>query len=107
MGDYIGKSIKRVEDVRFLTGKGNYTDDIVLPNMTYAHIVRSPYAHAKILSVNITEAKAMDGVVAIYTGKDIADSGVNGVPCGWQVDFKNGDTMKEPPHPLLVQEIYR
>jgi len=107
MGDYIGKSVKRVEDVRFITGKGNYTDDIVLPNMTYAHIVRSPYAHAKIVSVNITEAKAMDGVVAIYTGKDIADSGVNGVPCGWQVDFKNGDTMKEPPHPLLVQDKVR
>ena len=56
MGNYIGKSIKRVEDVRFITGKGKYTDDIVLPNMTYGHIVRSPYAHAKIVSVNITEA---------------------------------------------------
>jgi CO/xanthine dehydrogenase Mo-binding subunit len=50
----IGKSVKRVEDKRFTTGNGKYTDDIVLPNQTYASFVRSPYAHAKILSVDIT-----------------------------------------------------
>jgi len=48
MTNYIGKSVKRLEDKRFTTGKGQYTDDIVLPNMTYAYILRSPYAHAKI-----------------------------------------------------------
>src|SRR5678816_4056913 len=101
----IGKSVKRVEDKRFITGHGNYVDDIVLPKQTYAAFVRSPYAHAKIISVDTTAAKAMPGVVAIYTGADVAD--VNGVPCGWQVNFKNGDTMKEPKHPLLVSDKAR
>ncbi|MGH1363656.1 MAG: xanthine dehydrogenase family protein molybdopterin-binding subunit [Calditrichia bacterium] len=107
MGKMIGKSVKRVEDKRFITGKGRYTDDIVLPNMLHAHIVRSPYAHAKINSIDVSAAKAHPGVVAVYIGKDIVDSGVNGVPCGWQVDFKNGDTMKEPSHPLLVADKVR
>ncbi|MCO6491378.1 MAG: xanthine dehydrogenase family protein molybdopterin-binding subunit [Phaeodactylibacter sp.] len=107
MTNYIGKAVKRVEDKRFITGKGRYTDDIVLPGMAYAYIVRSPYAHAKILKVDTSAAEAMDGVVKVYTGKDIAESGINGVPCGWQVNFKNGDTMKEPPHPLLVADKAR
>ncbi|MBG9374839.1 xanthine dehydrogenase family protein molybdopterin-binding subunit [Panacibacter sp. DH6] len=102
---WIGKSVKRVEDKRFITGRGNYTDDIVLPKQTYACFVRSPYAHAKILNVDTAAARAMPGVVAIYTGADVAD--VNGVPCGWQVNFKNGDTMKEPKHPLLVADKAR
>ena len=101
----IGRSVKRVEDKRFITGKGRYTDDIVLPGQTYASFFRSPYAHAKIVSVDIEEAKLMPGVIAIYTGKDLAD--VNGVPCGWQVNFKNGETMKEPKHPLLVADKVR
>jgi carbon-monoxide dehydrogenase large subunit len=101
----IGKSVKRVEDKRFITGHGNYVDDIILPQQTYAAFVRSPYAHAKIKSVDISAAKAMEGVVAIFTGADVAD--VNGVPCGWQVNFKNGDTMKEPKHPLLVVDKAR
>ena len=107
MGNFIGKSIKRVEDRRFITGKGKYTDDIILPGMTYAYLVRSPYAHAKINGVDTSAAKSMEGVVAVFTGKDIADSGVGGVPAGWQVDFKNGDTMREPPHPLLVADKVR
>ncbi len=102
---YIGKSIKRVEDKRFTTGKGNYTDDIVLNGMTHAAFARSPYAHAKIKKIDSTAAKKMPGVVAIFTGADVAD--VNGVPCGWQVNFKNGDTMKEPKHPLLAHGFVR
>ncbi|MEL6852983.1 MAG: xanthine dehydrogenase family protein molybdopterin-binding subunit, partial [Bacteroidota bacterium] len=104
MATLIGQSVKRVEDRRLLTGQGKYTDDIVLEGMLYAHVVRSPYAHATITSIDTAAASDMEGVVAVYTGKDIAESGVGGVPCGWQVDFKNGDTMKEPPHPLLVSE---
>src|SRR4026207_1170947 len=101
----IGKSVKRVEDKRFTTGHGNYTDDIVLPNQTYAAFVRSQYAHAKIVSVDTSAAKAMAGVIKIYTGADVAS--VNGVPCGWQVNFKNGDAMREPKHPLLVADKVR
>ncbi|WP_282779689.1 xanthine dehydrogenase family protein molybdopterin-binding subunit [Phaeodactylibacter xiamenensis] len=107
MTNYIGKAVKRVEDKRFLTGKGRYTDDIVLPGMLYAYIVRSPYAHAKINNIDTSRAEKMDGVVKIYTGKDIAESGINGIPTGWQVNFKNGETMKEPPHPLLVADKAR
>ena len=102
---FIGKSVKRVEDKRFINGHGNYTDDIILPNQTYAAFVRSQYAHAKILSVDISAANAMPGVVKIYTGADL--SAVNGVPCGWQVNFKNGAAMKEPKHPLLVADKAR
>jgi len=102
MGNYIGKSIKRVEDHRFITGLGKYTDDITLPHMTHAFIVRSTQAHARIVGIDISEASAMDGVVAIFTGKEIEAAGIGGVPCGWQVNFKNGETMKEPPHPLLA-----
>ena len=97
---YIGQSVRRTEDKRFLTGQGRYTDDIVLPGMVYAYILRSPYAHARIKSIDTSKALAMKGVVAIYTGKDFEN--INGVPCGWQVNFKNGETMREPKHPLLV-----
>ncbi len=98
---FIGKSVKRVEDKRFITGKGRYTDDIVLPGQTHAAFARSPYANAKVTSIDISAAKAMPGVVAIFTGADVAN--VGGVPCGWQVNFKDGTIMKEPKHPLLVE----
>ncbi len=76
MSKYIGASVKRKEDGRFITGRGRYTDDIVLPNMTYAYIVRSPHAHAKIKSITVDQAKAQPGVVAIFTGKDMEADGV-------------------------------
>jgi aerobic carbon-monoxide dehydrogenase large subunit len=105
--NYIGQSPKRVEDKRFTTGKGRYTDDIVLPHMTYAHFLRSPHAHAKIISIDISAALAMEGVVTVFTGQDMKATGIVGVPAGWQVDFMNGDRMKEPPHPLLVWDKAR
>jgi len=101
----IGKSVKRVEDKRFITGRGNYTDDIVLHYQTYASFVRSQYAHAGIAHVDISEAKEMPGVIAIFTGADVAE--LNGVPCGWQVTCKNGEPMKEPKHALLVADKAR
>ena len=102
MTNLIGQSVKRVEDKRFLTGKGRYVDDMVLPNMTWAHIVRSDVAHAVIKGVDIDAASQALGVVAVFTGADMQADGMNGLPAGWQVDFKNGDTMKEPPHPSLA-----
>jgi aerobic carbon-monoxide dehydrogenase large subunit len=101
----IGQSVKRVEDKRFITGKGNFTDDIQLPGMVYASFVRSAYAHARIINIDVEGAKSIKGVFAVYTGNDFKD--VNGVPCGWQVNFKNGDTMKEPKHPLLAYDKVR
>jgi len=102
----IGKSVKRVEDKRFITGKGKYTDDIKLVGMTHAHLVRSPYAHAKVTSIDTAAAKAHPGVVAVFVGSDINEA-IRGVPVGWQVNFKNGDTMKEPAHPLLIRDNVR
>lgn len=57
MGQYIGQSVKRVEDQRFITGKGQYTDDITLPGMTFATIIRSPLAHANIKNIDLSAAK--------------------------------------------------
>jgi carbon-monoxide dehydrogenase large subunit len=102
MGKMIGESIKRVEDHRFITGTGEYTDDIVLPRMTHAYILRSHLAHAKIKSVDTKAAKSADGVVAVFTGEDVAH--INGIPTGWQVNFTDGEVMREPKHPLLVKE---
>ncbi len=107
MGKLVGQPIKRVEDNRFIKGEGKYTDDFNMPNQTFAVYVRSPHAHAKINSVDTSAAEAMDGVVKVFTGQDIADAGLAGSICGWQVDFKNGDTMKEPPHPIMVADKVR
>lgn len=107
MGDLIGKSVKRVEDNRFIKGEGKYTDDFNMDNQTYAIYVRSPHAHANIKGVDTSKAEAMEGVVKVFTGKDIADAGIVGSICGWQVDFKNGDTMKEPGHPIMVSDKVR
>ncbi len=103
MSDYIGTSVKRVEDQRFITGRGRYTDDIVLPNMTYACFVRSPYAHARINGIDTEEARNRPGVVAVFTGQDIVDDGINPIPTGWQI----GEDMKEPPHHTLAVDKVR
>ncbi|NKB71862.1 MAG: molybdopterin-dependent oxidoreductase [Candidatus Latescibacteria bacterium] len=102
MANLIGQSVKRVEDQRFITGQGRYTDDITLPNMTFAVLVRSPHAHAHVKNIDSSTAQNAPGVVGVFTGADLEAAGIGGLPCGWQVDFKNGDTMKEPPHPVLA-----
>ncbi|MEN0068100.1 MAG: xanthine dehydrogenase family protein molybdopterin-binding subunit [Myxococcota bacterium] len=104
---YVGQRIARKEDDRFITGRGRYTDDIVLPGQTFAVFVRSPYAHATIKSVDTSAAMARPGVHAIYTGNDIAQDEVGGVPCGWQITNKDGSVMVEPPHPAIVQSTAR
>ncbi|WP_372006224.1 xanthine dehydrogenase family protein molybdopterin-binding subunit [Tistrella mobilis] len=103
----IGKPVKRTEDRRFLTGRGRYTDDIQLARQTYAYIIRSPHAHAKILNIDPSAALARPGVVAVFTGKDMAADGIGGLPCGWLVHSKDGSPMKEPPHAPLVPDRVR
>ena len=98
---HIGESLRRKEDYRFLTGAGNYTDDINQANQTYCVFVRSPHAHANIKGIDLTKAKAMPGVVEIFTGKDI-DGKMGGLPCGWLITSTDGTPMKEPPHPILA-----
>ncbi|MBN9425402.1 MAG: xanthine dehydrogenase family protein molybdopterin-binding subunit [Burkholderiales bacterium] len=103
----IGQSLLRREDQRFLTGAGQYTDDIVLPGQTYGYFLRSPHAHARIRSIDTTAARAAPGVVAIFTGSDIAESKIGGLPCGWLIHSKDGSPMKEPPHPIIVADKAR
>ena len=100
----IGASVTRVEDYRFLTGQGTYTDDINRPGQAYAYILRSPHAHARINGIDTTAAGAADGVVAIYTG---ADMQTGGLPCGWLIHSRDGSPMHEPPHPPLAQSKVR
>jgi carbon-monoxide dehydrogenase large subunit len=76
----IGASVKRKEDPRFIRGKGNYIDDVVLPGMLYMKILRSPHAHAKILSINTDEASALPGVIAVVTGELMAAHGLAWMP---------------------------
>ncbi|MFQ5920217.1 MAG: xanthine dehydrogenase family protein molybdopterin-binding subunit, partial [Thermoplasmata archaeon] len=76
----IGQSIKRKEDARFIRGQGNYVDDVELPGMLYLDIVRSPYAHAKITSIDTTEALKVPGVLAVITGKDLEAAGLAWIP---------------------------
>ncbi|MFN7306218.1 MAG: xanthine dehydrogenase family protein molybdopterin-binding subunit, partial [Alphaproteobacteria bacterium] len=103
----IGASVRRKEDFRFLQGRGAYTDDADKPGQLHAWILRSPHAHARIKSVDISAAASMPGVVEIYTGADMAKDGVGGLPCGWQIHNKDGSPMAEPPHPVLAQDKVR
>ena len=96
----IGASTKRVEDQRFLTGKGRYTSDINLVNQTHAVFLRSDVAHGAIKSIDTAAAAAMPGVLAIFTGEDFAEVGGN--PAGWAITSRDGEPMKEPKRPVLA-----
>jgi len=97
MSGAVGKSVKRVEDPRFIQGKGKYVANLKIAGMAYAAILRSPHAHARIKEIDTTAASAMDGVIAIYTGQDLAADGVGGLPCGF-----NPPGIKTAPHPALA-----
>ena len=100
---HIGESVLRKEDRRFLTGAGQYTDDVVLANMSHAVFVRSPHAHAVIRGINSARARQAPGVIAVFDGQDVAADKVGGLPCGWLITSTDGQPMKEPPHPILAQ----
>jgi carbon-monoxide dehydrogenase large subunit len=92
---FIGARIKRREDPRLITGRATYVDDLRLPGMLTAAILRSPYAHAKINSINTDAARAGTGVACILTAADIGDK-IGPVPCVAQVEHL-------PHHPVLAQ----
>ena len=98
---HIGESVKRREDDRFLTGAGQYTDDIQVVAQCHAVFLRSPHAHANIKSIDTKAASEMPGVIRIFTGADI-DGKMAGLPCGWLITSTDGQPMKEPPHPVLA-----
>jgi len=106
-GGLIGQSVKRTEDIRFITGRGRYTDDISRANTAYAAIVRSNVAHARIKSIDAAAARAAAGVVAVFTGADMAADKIGGLPCGWAVKNRDGSPQAEPAHPALQADRVR
>lgn len=102
----IGDSVRRTEDARFVAGQGRYVDDHYFPGQLYARFVRSPYAHAKVESIDISYAMESPGVVAVYTGHDLLADGVGSIPCGWLIHDADGNPMAEPPHyPLAIDKV--
>jgi carbon-monoxide dehydrogenase large subunit len=90
----IGTPVLRKEDPRLLTGEARFTDDLVIPGALHLAVLRSPFAHARIRSIDASAAKALPGVVAVYTGDDVADLWAAPMPCAWAVT----PDMKNPPH---------
>jgi aerobic carbon-monoxide dehydrogenase large subunit len=103
----VGQRVERTEDLRFVTGHGRYTDDMRRHGMLYAAIVRSTVAHARLGKIDTAAALAVPGVVAVYTGADLAADKIGGLPCGWAVVSEDGSAMREPPHPALAQDRVR
>ncbi|HEV2506745.1 MAG TPA: xanthine dehydrogenase family protein molybdopterin-binding subunit [Mesorhizobium sp.] len=90
----IGARVTRKEDKRFITGAGRYVDDMVVPGMKHAVFVRSPHAHAQIKKIDVKQAQAMPGVVAVLTGKELKADGIGNLICGWMIHSKDGSPMK-------------
>ena len=77
----IGQPMRRHEDLRFITGRGRYTDDVIIPRMTHAFVLRSPVAHAHIKRIDTAAARRMPGVLFVATGEDVRADGLGDVPC--------------------------
>ncbi len=103
----IGQPVLRVEDPKLLRGKGRYTDDVNLPGQAYAFMVRSRYAHGMIRQIESSAARAMPGVLAVYTAADLAGAGVNPIKCGMMVNDRDGKPWKTPARPLLAGDKVR
>ena len=98
----IGASVRRKEDLRFITGKGHYTDDINRPGQAHAHFLRSPHAHARIKRIDSGAAAALPGVLAVLTGPDLQNDKIGNLICGWMIHSKDGSPMNMAPHPALA-----
>ncbi len=99
----IGTSVLRKEDPELITGQGRYTDDLVLPGMLHMVVVRSPFAHARIKGIDASKALAMDGVVAVFTGRDLAGDWAGPLLMAWPVT----EDIKNPPHWPLTPDVAR
>ena len=104
MNTGIGQPVRRREDFRFITGRGQYTDDIHRPDQSYAVFVRSPHAHATILKIDATEAMTAPGVLAVFTSKELAADKIGGLICGWMIHSKDGSPMKAGVHTALAAD---
>ena len=98
----IGAAVRRKEDFRFITGRGQYTADISRAGQAYISFVRSPHAHAKIKTIDTKAAVSLPGVLAVLTGADLAQDKVGNLICGWMIHSKDGSPMKMAPHPAIV-----
>ncbi|MEV7041057.1 molybdopterin cofactor-binding domain-containing protein [Amycolatopsis sp. NPDC051061] len=96
----VGKSRRRKEDERLITGRTRWTDNITLPGLLHMAILRSPFAHAKIVSIDTSAAKGASGVVAVYTAKDLDPDSSIGMPCAWPIT----PDMKAPRRPVLAAD---
>ena len=100
---YIGAAVPRREDRKLLTGKGSFVDNLTLPGMLWMALVRSPYAHARIVGVDVSAAAGAPGVVAAYSGHDLASEWGGSLPCAWPVT----EDIEMPPHWPLAQDEAR
>jgi carbon-monoxide dehydrogenase large subunit len=103
----MGASVARWEDERFLTGKGRFTDDHRFAGEARAVALRSPHAHGRILSLDAAAARALPGVLAVLTGREVAADGLGLLPCLRPMQNRDGGPMFQPPHPLLSGEFVR
>src|SRR5215467_6505229 len=98
----IGQPVRRVEDRRFITGHGNYLDDIIRPRQAHAFMLRSPHAHAAIRAINTEPASSAPAVLAVFTGDDLARDGIGTIPCLSAVTNRDGSCAVLPPHPAIA-----
>ncbi|PLX38132.1 MAG: carbon monoxide dehydrogenase [Hyphomicrobiales bacterium] len=103
----IGARVTRKEDKRFITGRGRYTDDMVVPGMCHAAFVRSPHAHAKILSIDTSAAETMPGVIGVLNGTQLQGDGIGNLICGWMIHSKDGSPMNMGAWPALATDRVR
>ena len=103
----IGARVARKEDKRFITGKGKYTDDMVVPGMKQAHFVRSPHAHARIKSIDTSAAEKMPGVIGILNGAQLTEDAIGNIICGWMIHSKDGSPMNMGVWRPLAQDTVR
>ncbi|MEO5375589.1 MAG: xanthine dehydrogenase family protein molybdopterin-binding subunit [Alphaproteobacteria bacterium] len=99
----VGQAMRRVEDQRFLTGTGRYTDDISLAGQAVAVVVRSPHAHARISGIDAADARALPGVLGVFTIADLDADGIGSIPCDFAVRNRDGSAMPLPARPVLAR----
>ena len=104
-GMQTGLSRRRVEDHRFLTGQGRFVADVDVPGMLHAVVLRSPHAHARILSVDIEAARTMPGIQAVLTGADLVAEGLGTMPCPFPQAMVNSTLIVPPRHALAVDAV--
>src|SRR3954447_25632347 len=102
-----GQPVRRLEDQRLLTGKGQFIDDKPEEGALWLHVLRSPHAHAKIVSIDIKAAREMPGIEAVFTGSDLVADDIGTIPTLSVFMRPDGKPMTVPPRRLVAHEIVR